>query len=118
MPYLNANLYWQSKLPNPIPEDKDLADPTAYFYYPVSLKLPNAALLVSGGLLSLPATGTTAAPAAARVEARSAPGTCACRGRLSSPSNPPGPSEPPKRRPGLNARRKRGRSRGRSYRRR
>jgi lipopolysaccharide assembly outer membrane protein LptD (OstA) len=71
VPYLNANLYWQSKLPTPVPEDKDLVDPTIYFYYPVSLKLPNAAMQVSGDLLSLPATGATTAPPAAEV--RSAP---------------------------------------------
>ena len=75
VPYLNANLYWQSKLPTPIPEDEDLVDPTIYFYYPVSLKLPNAALQVSGDLLSLPVTGTTAAPApASRAGAQGAPG--------------------------------------------
>jgi lipopolysaccharide assembly outer membrane protein LptD (OstA) len=76
VPYLNANLYWQSILPTVIPEDKDLVDPTVYFYYPVSLKLPNAALQVSGDLLTLPATGVSSAPpqpAAAPSEGASAP---------------------------------------------
>jgi hypothetical protein len=71
VPYLNANLYWQSKLPSPVP--KDLADPTAYFYYPVSLKLPSAALQVSGELVSLPAVGASAAPTAPRADVRAAP---------------------------------------------
>ena len=70
VPYLNANLYWQSKLPTPVP--KDLADPTAYFYYPVSLKLPNAAVLVSGELLSLPVAAAST-PKARRADERPAP---------------------------------------------
>jgi lipopolysaccharide assembly outer membrane protein LptD (OstA) len=67
VPYLNANLYWQSKLPDYYALLTDLEryklapDPTVYFYYPVSLKLPSAALQVSGVLLSLP-SGATAPP--------------------------------------------------------
>jgi lipopolysaccharide assembly outer membrane protein LptD (OstA) len=102
VPYLNANLYWQSKLPTPIPEDEALEDPTIYFYYPVSLKLPNAALQVSGDLLSLPVTGTTTAPPAARPEAPSAPGELRLPGEVPQPieperSTPPKlPAEPPR----------------------
>jgi len=73
VPYLNANLYWQSYLPAVLPEDEEREDPTAYFYYPVNLKLPNAALQLSGDLLSWPVTGTTAAPAPASREAPKAP---------------------------------------------
>ncbi len=69
VPYLNANLYWQSYLPAVLPEDEEREDPTAYFYYPVNLKLPNAALQLSGDLLSLPMTGTTTAAAPASRQA-------------------------------------------------
>ncbi len=97
-------------------EDKDLADPTAYFYYPVSLKLPERR--AAGIRRPVVPAGHGDQRGPCRLRARRLaprPGTCACRGRLSSPSNPPGPSEPPKRRPGLNARRK---ADGRGYRRR
>jgi lipopolysaccharide assembly outer membrane protein LptD (OstA) len=92
VPYLNANLYWQSKLPTPIPEDEDIVDPTIYFYYPVSLKLPNAALLVSGDLLSLPATGATTAPPAKQGEGRPAPRELRLPGAAARTADPEKPA--------------------------
>ena len=89
LPYLNANLLWKSNLTGAVPEDQP--DPTDFFYYPVSLKLPNAALQISGDLLSLPVTGTTAASPPARGQASGAPR------ELRLPESAPGafvPAEP------------------------
>ncbi len=97
VPYLNANLYWQSKLPTPIPEDKDLVDPTAYFYYPVSLKLPNAALQVSGNLLSLPVTGATSAPPAPGPQPSMAPRELRLPEGVPQPAAAPEKPAPPER---------------------
>jgi hypothetical protein len=65
VPYLGGALTWQSKTNTLL---SGTPDPGKLFYYPVSLKLPNAALQFSGELVSIeprPKAQTPASPGAA-----------------------------------------------------
>ncbi len=52
-PYIKANLYWQSRENNLLPDPDDDYDPARLFYYPVSLKLPSASFQMRGDLLDI-----------------------------------------------------------------
>jgi hypothetical protein len=52
-PYIKANLYWQSRENNLLPDPDDDYDPARLFYYPVSLKLPSASFQMLGDLLDI-----------------------------------------------------------------
>jgi hypothetical protein len=51
VPYFNGNMFWSSKENSAYPVGSP--DPARKFYYPVSLKLPNAAVQLSGDLISI-----------------------------------------------------------------
>jgi hypothetical protein len=76
---LSAKIFWQSREQDTsllTPEEKDLlaVDPARRFYYPVSMKLPSASMLISGDILDLssspapPAYGDTEKDAEAQEE--------------------------------------------------
>lgn len=70
VPYLSGNLSWQSRINAAI----DPEDPARKFYYPVSLKLPNAAVQLSGDLISIQARPKVqAAPKTMRVPSQAVP---------------------------------------------
>jgi hypothetical protein len=101
VPYLSGNLVWQSKTNEALPP-VDPADPARLFYYPVSLKLPNAALQLSGDLISIAAqpkaqkpVSPPAAPAQPSLPAELRLPALLGRETPASPAEPPPPSTEP-----------------------
>jgi len=84
---LNAKIFWQSREQDTSSDPLLAADPSRRFYYPLSMKLPSASMLISGDILDL--SSSPAPPAYGDTEKEEAvPGEAPGKGYRDSLTTP------------------------------